>query len=265
MMAMVNSTISAAPPPQIAISTGSISCANGMLAPKRNSMQGSAKNSTEAVQAGESPIRAGSHAGPRGSRAGQREEGPGDGRIACMVRHHAAPRRCRLVRARRSSASGRRGAATARASCSPRHSEIAPNSAERSSTDRPTAARAGCASSARRVASGRSCTSARQIVRSAITRRSSSKRLRGRLRPRELQDAGAGPLPAGVGGRGHGGWSMSFGAAAFVGQLAGSVPGRSRTNTFVRQNERRSDRIGHRIGLCASRRPPRPRDFCPPL
>ncbi len=52
VMAMVNSTISAAPPPQIAISTGSISCAKGMLAPKRNSMQGRAKNSTKPFRPG---------------------------------------------------------------------------------------------------------------------------------------------------------------------------------------------------------------------
>jgi hypothetical protein len=50
--AIVNPTISSALPPQMAISTGSISCAKGMLAPKRNSMQGKAKNSTKPFRPG---------------------------------------------------------------------------------------------------------------------------------------------------------------------------------------------------------------------
>ena len=50
--AIVKPTISSALPPQMAISTGSMSCAKGMLEPKRNSMHGSAKNSTKPFNPG---------------------------------------------------------------------------------------------------------------------------------------------------------------------------------------------------------------------
>ena len=174
VMAMVNSTISAAPPPQIAISTGSISCANGMLAPKRNSMQ-AARRTARSRSGRESPIRAGSRAGPRGSRAGRvRRRGKVTARIACMVREYRSAAGAAASARAAFSASGRR-ALPARAPRARRGTarsrRTAPSAAP---TDRRRCARRmRCVQrAARRV--GQILHQRGQIVRSAITRRSSS-------------------------------------------------------------------------------------------